>query len=175
MTSMMSVQLDGRVSAALAAGRWGEVVGLVADGELAPDLSMVGVLESVDPAWLDAQARVDLVRAWERVRAMLDGRAAGRDGRGGRGDRGGRPAGGGGAGSRSAPPCGCPRRRPGIGRWWPWRLRDRLPGALGALPAGDLSYLQAAHLAGAVRDLPRPRSRRGAGPGAGPGRRPEPG
>ena len=54
-------------------------------------------------------------------------------------------------------------------------LRDRLPGALGALRAGDLSYLQAAHLAGAVRDLPDPRGRRGAGPGAGPGRRPEPG
>ncbi len=35
-------------------------------------------------------------------------------------------------------------------------LRDRLGGALSALRAGDITYLQAAHLAGAVRGLPDP-------------------
>ena len=38
----------------------------MADGELAPDLSMVELLSSVDPAvW--TPTRVDLIRAWERV------------------------------------------------------------------------------------------------------------
>ncbi len=74
MSSMVSVQLDGRVAGALAADRWDQVVALVADGELAPDLSMVGLLASVDPHALDGDGRVDLIRAWDRVEAMVAGR-----------------------------------------------------------------------------------------------------
>ena len=153
MTSMVSVQLDGRVAGALAADRWDQVVALVADGELAPDLSMVGLLASVDPHALDGDGRVDLIRAWDRVEAMVAGRklaavAAVIDATEGAG----RPAEEArfeiGAALRLSPTTAGDRTMVAL------ELRDRLPGTLSALAAGDISYLQAAHLAGAVRDLP---------------------
>ncbi len=153
MTSMVSVQLDGRVAGALAADRWDQVVALVADGELAPDLSMVGLLASVDPHALDGDGRVDLIRAWDRVEAMVAGRklaavAAVIDATEGAG----RPAEEArfeiGAALRLSPTTAGDRTMVAL------ELRDRLPAALAALRAGDICYLQAAHLAGAVRELP---------------------
>ena len=48
MTSAVSVQLDGSVVRALAGG-WSQFVAAVADGEAGADLSVVGLLASVDP------------------------------------------------------------------------------------------------------------------------------
>ena len=153
MSSMVSMQLDGRVAGALAAGRWGEVVGLVADGELAPDLSMVGLLGSVDPHRLDGDGRVDLVRALERCRAMLDGAqqaalAAVADATEGRWLAEEQARHEVGAALRLSPATAGERT------WVATSLRRRLPAALAALRAGDISYLQAAHLVAAVRELP---------------------
>ena len=52
-------------------GLGAEMVRLVADGPA--DLAAVAWLARVDPHTLDGDARVDLIRAWERCRAMLDG------------------------------------------------------------------------------------------------------
>ena len=137
MSSMVSVQLDGRVAGALAADRWDQVVALVADGELAPDLSMVGLLASVDPHTLDGEARVDLIRAWDRVEAMVAGRklaalAAVIDATEGAG----RPAEEArfeiGAALRLSPTTAGDRAMVAL------ELRDRLPGTLSALQAGEV-------------------------------------
>ena len=153
MASVVSVQLDGRVAAALAAGRWDQVVALVADGELAPDLSMVGLLASVDPAALDGDGRVDLVRAWERVASMVAGRqqaalvavAEATQGRWLAEEQARHEVG---AALRLSPATAGERT------WVAVSLRRRLPAALAALQAGEVSYLQAAHLVAAVRELP---------------------
>jgi Domain of unknown function (DUF222) len=152
MTSAVSVQLDGRVAGALAAGRWGEVVALVADGELAPDLSVVALLASVDPQLLDGDGRVDLIRALERCRAMLDGLqqsalvavAEATEGRGLAEEQARHEVG---AALRLSPGTAGERT------WVATSLRRRLPAALSALQAGEISYLQAAHLVASVREL----------------------
>jgi hypothetical protein len=74
-------------------------------------------LAAVDPSTLDGGGRVDLIRALERVRAMVDGvqqraleavvdatEAQGLDGEWARHEVGAR--------------CGCPRRPPGSGPGW---------------------------------------------------------
>ncbi len=152
MTSALSVQLDGRVSAALAAGRFGEVAALVADGELAPDLSMVGLLASLDPRCLDEEGRVDLIRAWERVAAMVAGQqqvalvavAEATEGRWLAEEEARHEVG---AALRLSPATAGERT------WVATCLARRLPAALAALRAGDIFYLQAAHLVSAVREL----------------------
>ncbi len=134
-------------------GLGGEMVRLVADGPA--DLAAVGWLSRVDPYSLKPEDRVDLIRAIERCRSMLDGlqqtalaavaestEAAGRPAEEARFEIG--------AALRLSPGTAGDRTMVAL------ELRDRLPGAQAALRAGDICYLQAAHLAGAVRDLPDP-------------------
>ena len=64
--------LDGTVMRALSGGWW-QFVAAVADGETGTDLTVVTLLADIDPRVLDDADRVDLIRAWERCRAMLDG------------------------------------------------------------------------------------------------------
>jgi hypothetical protein len=152
MTSVVSAQLDGRVSAALATGRWGDVVALVADGELGPDLSVLGLLASLDPHLLEDEARVDLLRAWERVAAMVAGQqqaalvavAEATEGRWLAEEEARHEVG---AALRLSPAAAGERT------WVATSLARRLPAALAALRAGDISYLQAAHLVSAVREV----------------------
>jgi hypothetical protein len=110
------------------------------------------LLASVDPQVLDGDGRVDLIRAFERCRAMLDGRqqaalAAVADATEGRGlaEEDARHEVG--AALRLSPATAGDRT------WVATSLRRRLPAALAALQAGDISYLQAAHLVAAVREL----------------------
>ena len=55
------------------AGGWPQLVASVADGETGTDLTVVPLLAEIDPHVLDDADRVELIRAWERCRAMLDG------------------------------------------------------------------------------------------------------
>jgi hypothetical protein len=132
-------------------GLGSEMVRLVADGPA--DLAAVAWLGRVDPQQLEPDAQIDLIRAWERVDAMIAGRkqaalaavieateAAGRPAEEARFEIG--------AALRLSPSTAGDRTMVAL------ELRDRLPAALSALRAGDISYLQAAHLAGAVRELP---------------------
>jgi hypothetical protein len=47
-------------------------VWLVANSE-SVDLRLLPMLEAVDPAVLDGETRVDLLRAWERVSGSVEG------------------------------------------------------------------------------------------------------
>ena len=130
-----------------------------------PTWRRCGWLARIDPQLLDDADRVDLIRAWERCRAMLDGAQQ----RGAVSRSRTRPRAAGWPrsrpGTRSGPRCGCPRPTAGERTWVATSLRRRLPAALAALQAGDIAYLQAAHLVAAVRELDRrrrqPRSRPG--------------
>src|SRR3954453_21008463 len=75
-------------------GSAGLVAGVADPGLPVPLGLATGLLADVDPYGLDGEARVDLVRAWERVAAVV---AAGEQ-RGGVGGGGGARGGGGGGG-----------------------------------------------------------------------------
>ena len=128
-----------------------EMVRLVADGPA--DLAAVGWLARVDPRALDPEDRVDLIRALERCRAMLDGVqqvalvavAEATEGRWLAEEQARHEVG---AALRLSPGTAGERT------WVATSLARRLPAALAALRAGEVSYLQAAHMVAAVRELP---------------------
>ena len=117
---------------------------------------MVGCWPTIDPHVLDDADRVELIRAWERCRAMLDGAqqralcavADATEGRGLAEEEARHEVG---AALRLSPPTAGERT------WVATSLRRRLPATLAALEAGDIVYLQAAHL---VVGGPRARRRR---------------
>jgi hypothetical protein len=133
-------------SAALVAG--------VADRELPVPLGFAtGLLCDVDPYTLDGDARVDLIRAWERLGAMVAGAqqralaavVEATEGCGLAGEDARHEVG---AALRLAPGTASERTRVAA------VLVGRLPGTLGALEAGAISYGQAAAVAAGVADLP---------------------
>jgi hypothetical protein len=155
MTSVVAVEsADMGLLSLFADGGSAAVVAGIAEGGVPVRLgAAVGLLESVDPHGLDGDARVDLIRAWERCRAMLDGMqqaalAAVADATEGRGL----------AEELARHEVGAALRlsaaTAGERTWVAVSLRRRLPAALAALRAGDISYLQATHLVEAVRELP---------------------
>ena len=110
-------------------------------------------LAGIDPAGLDAAARVDLIQALERVRAQVEGlqqralasvieatQDAGLDGEEARHEVG--------AALRLSPVTAYARTRVAA------VLVDRLPGILAALEAGEICYLQAKVVAEATDALP---------------------
>jgi len=110
-------------------------------------------LAEVDPSALGHDARVDLIQAWERVRAQVDGlqqqalgavieatQALGLDGDAARHEVG--------VALRLSPGTAYARTRVAA------VLTGRLPATLAALRAGDICYLQAKILAEAVDALP---------------------
>lgn len=122
-----------------------------AEGRVA--LEDVARLAEIDPMELQDSARVDLIQAWERVRAQVDGQqqralgsvieatqAAGLDGDAARHEVG--------AALRLSPVTAYARTRVAA------ELVRRLPGVLDALVAGDISYLQAKVVAEATDALP---------------------
>ena len=112
-----------------------EMVRLVADGPA--DLAVVGWLARIDPQLLDDADRVELIRAWERCRAMLDGAqqralcavADATEGRGLAEEQARHEVG---AALRLSPPTAGERT------WVATSLRRRLPATLAALQAGDI-------------------------------------
>jgi hypothetical protein len=139
------------VSRALAPETTGAFVARCAEGPVG--LWELPRLAAVDPSTLDGAGRVDLIRAFERVRAMVDGaqqralgavvdatEALGLDGEAARHEVG--------AALRLSPQTAWKRTRVAAD------LRGRLPDTLAALTAGDIGYWQAAHLADTLRGLP---------------------
>ena len=127
-----------------------EFVSDCAAGRLDPD--RIARLAALDPSALPDAAKVDLIRAWERVRAHVEGRqqaalaavhdatvAAGLDGQAARHEVA--------AALRLSASAAYDRVRVAVD------LTRRLPATLGALQAGDLPYLLARHLAEAVEPL----------------------
>jgi hypothetical protein len=127
------------------------VVRRIADG--AVDASAMSVLAQVDPTTLGSEDQVELIRAWERVAAMVAGYqqealavvVAATEGVGLDADMARHEVG---AALRLSPVTAAIRTRVAAD------LRDRLPGTLRMLRGGEISYQQAAHLADAVRELP---------------------
>lgn len=123
----------------------------IADGHVDP--SAVGVLADVDAMALEAEDRVELIRAWERVKAMVDAMQQealasvieATEGVGLDGDLARHEVG---AALRLSPLTASRRTRNAAD------LVRRLPATLAQLRAGRISYLQASHLAEAVRELP---------------------
>jgi hypothetical protein len=155
MTSVVAVEsADMGLLTLFADGGSAAVVAGIAEGELPVRLgAALGLLESVDPHALDDDGRVDLIRAWERCRAMLDGfqqsaLAAVADATAGRGLAEEEARHEVGAALRLSPATAGERT------WVATSLRRRLPATLAALQAGEISYLQAAHLVTAVHELP---------------------
>ena len=152
MTSMLVTATDQRLLAALAGGSWAEVVGLAAVGGTGAGLGVASVLDSVDPGSLEGGPRVDLVRAWGRVLAMIEGRMQvalaslvdATDALGVAGEQARHEVA---AALKLAPATASIRTRVAAD------LRDRLPDTLRALEAGDISYRQAAAIVDAVREL----------------------
>jgi len=110
-------------------------------------------LAGIDPKQLDAAGRVDLIQAFERVRAQADGlqqralasvieatQDAGLDGEEARHEVG--------AALRLSPVTAYARTRVAA------ELVNRLPGTLAALEAGEICYLQAKIIAEAIDVLP---------------------
>ena len=121
--------------------------------EDAVDLADLPRLAAVDPGSLSHGGRVELIEAFERVKAVIDGlqqtalaavveatEAVGLDGDLARHEVG--------AALRLSPVTAHRRTRVAAD------LVRRLPATLGELTAGRIGYLQAAHLAEAVADLP---------------------
>jgi hypothetical protein len=116
-------------------------------------LAELPVLAAVDPAGLSGESRVDLIAAFERARAVLDGaqQAAlaavveATEGVGLDGDLARHEVG---AALRLSPVTAHRRTRTAAD------LARRLPATLAALQAGTICYLQAALLVDAVADLP---------------------
>src|SRR3954466_5599805 len=155
MTSTAGVAVaDFGLLRALSVGGFAGLVAGVADGEVSgPVGSVVALLDGVDPYRLQDGQRVDLIRAWERVAAVVAGaqvralaavveatEARGLDGEFARHEVG--------AALRLSAPTAWKRTRDAAD------LVHRLPATLGELSAGRISGLQAAHLAEAVRELP---------------------
>ncbi|MGH8893945.1 MAG: DUF222 domain-containing protein, partial [Actinomycetes bacterium] len=129
----------------------GELVSRCAEGPLA--LADLPRLAFVDPCSLEAEQRVELIEAFERARARLDGlqqralaavveatEAAGLDGDLARHEVG--------AALRLSPGTAAERTRVAAD------LAGRLTDTLHALTAGEIGYGQARVLAEAVRELP---------------------
>ncbi len=140
-----------RVEARLGARLTERFVALAA--EKAVDLADLPRLAAVDPASLSHGGRVELIEAFERVKAVIDGlqqaalaavveatEAVGLDGDLARHEVG--------AALRLSPVTAHRRTRVAAD------LVRRLPATLAELSAGRIGYLQAAHLAEAVADLP---------------------
>ncbi|HYJ54401.1 MAG TPA: DUF222 domain-containing protein [Mycobacterium sp.] len=136
------------------------LVARVADGA-DPDgapirlVDAVAVLSAVDPQVLGGASRVDLIRGWERVAAMVAGAqqvalAAVADATAALGLRGMEARHEVGAALRLAPGTAAERTEVALA------LTGRLTDTLAALRRGDLSWRQTADLAVAVRDLPDP-------------------
>lgn len=123
----------------------------IADGHVGP--SAVGVLADVDAMALEAEDRVELIRAWERVKSMVDAMQQdalasvieATEGVGLDGDLARHEVG---AALRLSPLTASKRTRTAAD------LVRRLPATLAQLRAGRISYLQASHLAEVVRELP---------------------
>src|SRR5436190_23796443 len=134
-------------------GSAGLVAGVADPGLPVPLGLATGLLADVDPYGLDGEARVDLVRAWERVAAVV---AAGQqralaavaeatEGLGRPGEEARHEVG---AALRLCP--GTAAGRLEVAR----ELVGRLPAVQAALQVGVMGYLQAAAVAAGVRDLP---------------------
>src|SRR3954452_4353239 len=134
-------------------GSAGLVAGGADPGVPVPLGLATGLLADVDPYGLDGEARVDLVRAWERVAAVV---AAGQqralaavaeatEGLGRPGEEARHEVG---AALRLCP--GTAAGRLEVAR----ELVGRLPAVQAALQVGVIGYLQAAAVAAGVRDLP---------------------
>ncbi len=147
-------------------GSAGLVAGVADPGLPVPLGLATGLLADVDPYALDGDARVDLIRAWERCRG--DGRGAvqqralaavaeATEGLGRPGEEARHEVG---AALRLCP--GTAAGRLEVAR----ELVHRLPAVQAALQAGAIGYLQAAAIAAGVRDLPDAAGGRGRGPGA---------
>ena len=136
-------------------GLGSEMVRLFADGPA--DLAAVGWLGRVDPQALDDAGRVDLIRAWERVAAMVAGRqqaALVAVAEATEAVTGGRWQAEEEARHEVAAALRLSPGTAGERTWVATSLARRLSASLVALRAGDITYLQAAHLASAVRELP---------------------
>ncbi len=167
------MQLDGTVMRALAGG-WPQLVASVADGETGTDLRWCRCWPTSTRTCCDAGRRVDLIRAWERVRAMVDGlqqRALcavvdATEGRGLAEEQARHEVG---AALRLSPPTAGERT------WVATALGRRLPGHLAALEAGR-HLLSAGRAPGrrAVRELDRRRRQPPWRPGCWAGRRSRP-
>jgi hypothetical protein len=129
-----------------------DLLRLAADGEL--DLISISFLASLDPMGLDHADRVELIRGWERASAVVEGHkqhalaavvdatvAVGLDGDVARHEVG--------AALGLSPVTAAKRTRVAS------TLRDRLPGTLELLVAGEICYRKATTLAEAVRELPQ--------------------
>ncbi len=136
-----------------AGGSAGLVAGVADPGLPVPLGLATGLLSEVDPYALDGDARVDLVRAWERVAAVV---AAGQqralaavaeatEGLGRPAEEARHEVG---AALRLCP--GTAAGRLEVAR----ELVGRLPAVQAALAGGAIGYLQAAAIAAGVRDLP---------------------
>ena len=115
----------------------------------------VTALSGVDPQLLGGSSRVDLIRGWERVLAMVAGAqqvalAAVADATAALGLRGMEARHEVGAALRLAPGTAAERTEVALA------LTGRLTDTLAALRRGDVSWRQAADLAVGVRDLPAP-------------------
>ena len=152
----LAVSLDAELGllGLLGTGGSASLVAGVADPVLPVPLGLAtGLLSDVDPYALDGDGRVDLIRAWERVAAVV---AAGQqralaavseatEGLGRPGEEARHEVG---AALRLCP--GTAAGRLEVAR----ELVHRLPGVLAVLQAGAIGYLQAAAIAAGVRDLP---------------------
>ena len=124
----------------------GEQLGLV---------EAVTALAGIDPQALDGAGRVDLIRGWERVAAMVAGEqqlalASVAEATSAFGLRGMEARHEVGAALRLAPGTAAERTEVSLA------LTERLGDTLAALRRGDVSWRQAADLATGVRDLPDP-------------------
>jgi hypothetical protein len=134
-------------------GSAGLVAGVADPGLPVPLGLATGLLVEVDPYGLDGDARVDLIRALERCRAMLDAVqqralaavAGATEGLGRPGEEARHEVG---AALRLCP--GTAAGRLEVAR----ELVGRLPAVQAALAVGVIGYLQAAAVAAGVRDLP---------------------
>jgi Domain of unknown function (DUF222) len=134
-------------------GAAGLVAGVADPGMPVPVGFAVGLLSDVDPYALGGDARVDLIRAWERVAAMvaasqqraLAAVAEATEGLGRPAEEARHEVG---AALRLCP--GTAAGRLEVAR----ELVHRLPAVLAVLQAGVIGYLQAAAIAAGVRGLP---------------------
>ena len=129
--------------------------GADADGEPLGLVDAVIQLAGIDPLALDGPARVDLIRGWERVAAMVAGEqqlalASVAEATAAFGLRGIEARHEVGAALRLAPSTAAERTEVALA------LTERLGDTLAAVRRGDVTWRQAADLATGVRDLPDP-------------------
>ena len=136
-------------------GSAGLVAGVADPGLPVPVGLATGLLAGVDPSGLDGDARVDLIRAWERLAAVVAAGqqraiaavAAATEGLGRPGEEARHEVG---AALRLSPGTAGDRLEVAL------ELVRRLPAVQAALAAGAVGYLQAAAIAAGVRHLPDP-------------------